>query len=312
MAVTLYPTNLDVLEPEELLDWAMKNAHPSDDDSMVAAAEKLRALANNRQFILSSLRSELKLLADGRTCQQTIPQAYMHGTRSAHDRFFAIRSCLWTPAPTGSERSRELHDRQFSYVTPHDHSFALLTIGYEGPGYVTEIYEYDNEHVMGVEDEAVEIRHLETTQLSKGKVLYFRPRKDIHVQRHPEALSMSLNLIGEDANIRNIPQYEFDLVRGRIKSLLTETLVHNQMLPFQLVRLLGVDADVAGLLDDIALAHPSAHVRSMAYRVLIGAFEDDAERFAQRALLDAHPLVRHLARPVLVPDLALDFAATAP
>ena len=33
----------------------------------------------------------------------------------------------------------------FFYHVPHDHNFSFLTVGYLGPGYWSEYYEYDYE-----------------------------------------------------------------------------------------------------------------------------------------------------------------------
>ena len=41
----------------------------------------------------------------------------------------------------------------FFYHIPHDHNFSFLTVGYIGPGYWSDYYEYDHDSVLGAPGE---------------------------------------------------------------------------------------------------------------------------------------------------------------
>jgi|SRR5882672_2663481 len=299
MAITVVKESADVIEPDELLDWAIKNADPRDDDSMVACAPRLSALANNREFMRNSLCDELRLIAAGKSRMQRSPQAYVHGSRKAAGRMFTIRSVLWTPPLATVARSRVLQDRGFSYVTPHDHNFGLLTVGYLGSGYETVLYEYDPTRVVGFAGEDVEIEYLETLTLSVGKVLYYRPRRDIHIQRHPSEISVSLNLISEGPNIDRVPQFQFDVDKRKIVGLLRDNDVKTQMLPFAVLSLLGADDNLVDLVLRIAQVHESEHIRSAAYRAVASVRPKQLSELTRSGLDDKHPLVRSEIRSML-------------
>lgn len=299
MAITIVESSSDIIQPDELLDWAISNADPQDDASVVACAPKLRALANNREFMRQSLREELRLLAEGKSRMQRSPQAYVHGSRKAAGRMFTIRSVLWTPPLATANRSRVLQDRGFSYVTPHDHNFGLLTIGYLGSGYETVIYEYDPTRVVGFPGEDVDIEYLETCKLSAGKILYYRPRRDIHIQLHPSEVSISLNLISEGPNIDRVPQFQFDVERRKIVGLLRDNDVKTQTLPFSIISLLGADDSLVDIVLRIAGCHESEHIRLAAYRALASVRPTELESLAKGGLDDKHPLVRSEIRTML-------------
>jgi hypothetical protein len=286
-------------EPDELLDWAERNADPQDEHSMVACGPLLRALARNRDFMLNSLREELRLLAEGKSSSQLSAQAYIHGTRRSDGKHFTIRSVVWAPPARTSARSLALQDRAYSYVTPHDHNFALLTIGYSGPGYETVIYEYDASKVTGFAGEAVDIEFRETLTLAEDRLLYYRPRRDIHIQRYPAELSISLNLIGECASIDSIPQFEFDVENRRIVGLLHENIVRRQLLPFQIAAALGPNESLIEIIADISRKHRSEHIRCAAYRTLAQTPACDTERLIRPGADDVHPLVRSQVRALL-------------
>ncbi len=299
MAVTITEKSAALIEPEELLDWAAKYVDPRDDDAMVACAPLLSALGNNRAFMHKSLLDEFALIAEGKSALQISPQAYVHCARTAGGNLFSIRSVLWTPPLAAVSRTRVLQDKAFSYVTAHDHNFGLLTVGYLGSGYETVIYEYDPASIDGFAGEDVDIRYLETLTLSPGKIVYYRPRKDVHIQRHPAELSMSLNLIGESPNIDRVPQFEFDVENRKIVGLLRDNDVKRQMLPFAIVSLLGADDNLVDLIQRVAQAHESEHIRCAAYRSLASVRPDQIAELVVRGLDDVHPLVRAETREMM-------------
>jgi hypothetical protein len=300
MAITITEQNDQIITPDELLDWVIQHVDPRDDASMVAASSRLYSLRNNRDFIRVALRDELRALADGRSSnRQHSPQIYIHGTRAGRHGSFTVRSVVWSPPLTTHERSRLLQDRAFSYSVLHDHNFALLTVGYLGAGYETAIYEYDARTVVGYPGESVHLEYLETTTLSPGKILYFRPRRDIHLQRYPSELSISLNLIGECPEINSIPQFEFDADARKIVALLAENSVNRQVLPLDIVSLVGANDELLGLVERLARTHPAEHVRSAAYRALAVVSPDDIEALCQPGLDDRSPLVRSVVESML-------------
>ena len=99
----------------------------------------------------------------------------------------------------------------FFYYLPHDHNFNFLSVGYYGPGYTSEYYEYDHDKVIGIPGEQVDLRFVKKAQLSQGKVMLYRAKTDVHYQIPPESFSVSLNLMEDSVDLPRINQYRFNI-----------------------------------------------------------------------------------------------------
>ena len=91
-----------------------------------------------------------------------------------------------------------------------------MTVGYHGSGYRTEIYEYEYDKIGGFPGESINLKFLEDTRLEKGKVMFYRKSRDLHIQHPPESLSISLNLMTRDIGKGLRQQYEFDTKNRKI------------------------------------------------------------------------------------------------
>src|SRR5262249_10547579 len=121
-----------------------------------------------------------------------------------------IRANLWTPRADAAEM-HDTQDRVTFYKVAHDHNFSFLTIGYLGSGYERELYEVEPGSFVGRVGEQVELRYIERTRLSAGKVMLYRASRDVHEQAPPEELSISLNLMLIPRETNLVDQYYFDL-----------------------------------------------------------------------------------------------------
>lgn len=298
MAVTVNRTSLDTICPEEFLDWAVENVDPNDDESMISASERLCALNNNRDFIIEKVREEMLSLLQGSNDHISSAQGIIHAAGSCPKGRFVVRSVIWTPSLVKGSRAEQAQDRTLSFAAAHDHNFALLTIGHRGPGYETVIHEYCKDTVLGESDELISIKYLETTTLSEGKILYFRPSRDIHSQSHPKDLSISLNLIGQGRAIASIPQYEFDIERQRIKSLYPSSSVMSLLVPFKIFECLNVESDIISIISDLSKKHRSPYIRSAAYKTLAKMCPDEFEKLVSPGMDDAHQFVSNTVKNI--------------
>jgi hypothetical protein len=296
MAVTINVTSTERITPQELLEWAIDNVDPTDDESMKSASERLCALSNNRDFIIEKIRQQMFLLASGQGDDISSPQGTVHAAGLGPKGSFIVRSGVWTPSLTADLRAKKVQDKVFSFVTPHDHNFSLLTIGYHGPGYSTEVYEYDRKSVVGENGELVSLKYLETTTLSKGRILYFRPCCDIHAQFHPVEISISLNLIGQSPDITSIPQYEFDVKNSKIKGLLPGTSVMDLLVPFTIIECLGGDQNIVDIISRLASRHNSQYVRGAAYKTLAKICPNDFEKLVTPGMDDNNQFVKNVVK----------------
>ena len=119
---------------------------PRDEDSLLHAGAWLRRLGNNRDFLAEVMLAELK----GRHREDDSASAY--GPQvimlSPLGGECFLRANIW---PSADEHMfRASGGGTFVYGLPHDHNFDFLTVGYFGPGYWSDYYEYDFEAVAGV------------------------------------------------------------------------------------------------------------------------------------------------------------------
>lgn len=190
---------------------------PQDETSLLHAAGWLRRLGNNRDFLAEMMIAELKEPAAG---QEDVSS---YGAQvimlSPLGREFFLRANFW---PGRQDHAFRASGRAaFSYELPHDHNFDFLTVGYFGPGYASDYYEYDYEAVAGVIGEKAGLRFIERSTLYPGKLMHYRAHHDVHSQLPPETLSVSVNIMHASGAQGWLDQYSFDVARDEITRILS-------------------------------------------------------------------------------------------
>jgi hypothetical protein len=282
--------------PVEVEDFigAIRSAYKGNSvEAMQAVADKFQALAANREFIRDALLAELKRIAAERhNLGSFAPQSFIIHRAPP----FSLRLNLWLP-PVGSSRKIQQEARIYSYEKAHDHNFSLLTVGAGGPGYNTRVYEYDRNAIEGYEGEPVEMIHLEDTSLPTGKAMIYRPFQDVHVQLPPEEPSMSLNLLIEEKEIVEQPQYFFDLKTSTVIPM-NDNEVGRRVSFLQAVGYFADDS-CAALLFDVARQSSNPAFRAAAVHAIRTGFPEREPELARLAQADGHPLVLREVQPVL-------------
>lgn len=229
---------------------------PRDEDCFASFGQALRQLAEDQNFLADLVVDELhRHCASQSSGNQYGPQVFM---LHRADRY-AIRANFW-PALTDSVVAAN-GAQAFFYEVPHDHNFSFLTVGYTGPGYVSDYYDYDYDSVVGTPGEVAGLRFVERAQLHQGKTMLYRAHRDVHAQMPPQSLSVSINILEQSPSVPFRDQYKFDLERGTVDSILTNTPVE------ALLDLCAglQNADGLDLLDNFAKRHPCDRIR---YRAL--------------------------------------------
>ncbi|AMG75871.1 transposase [Sphingopyxis granuli] len=254
------------------------------EDSVARCAVLLAGLANNRDFLADRVIAELKAsYRDQLEANRYSAQVFLlHRSR----RGYFIRANMW-PAERDAAYAAS-GAAAFAYGLPHDHNFSFLTVGYWGPGYISDYYDYDAEAVDGRLGEPLNLRFVERSSLSEGTMMLYRAHRDIHSQLPPERLSVSLNIMDEGEAVPWRDQYIVDLERGTIAR--RPTITAAEMLLRCAVHLTDEGKDVA---DHFAAAHPVPRVRATALAAL-AAVEDGGGRAAvlERGLRDKDARVR--------------------
>ena len=239
---------------------------PADEESLAGAALWLKGLANNRDFLAEIALAELK----DRCTRQSLENRYSSQVIMLHrasEKFF-IRANFW-PSPRDS-LFKASGASPFFYHVPHHHNFSFLTVGYVGPGYWSEYYEYEYGAVTGTPGEKVDLKFVEKTRLEQGKIMLYRAHRDVHNQLPADDLSVSINIMEASPRLPFLAQYEFDVKKCEVARILNRSSTE---------ALLALAANHDGgnardLVESFAAGHPCDHVRFAALRELAGAEED--------------------------------------
>jgi len=254
----------DTLELAELVEMLeIGDFDSQDEDNFASWGTALKKLANDRSFLADMMIAELKQRCDGqvRDNQYSAQVVMLHG----RSQKFIIRANLW-PALKDSVVRHSGTD-PFFYGVPHDHNFSFLTVGYLGPGYWSDYYEYDYGEVVGYPGEAVNLRFVEKARLDQGKVMLYRAHKDIHLQLPADSMSVSLNIVETSHSSAFRDQYRFDIENAKIDGIMTR---------MSLEPMLSLAAHYGGgegldLLSRFAGSHPSDRIRWCALRARAAA-----------------------------------------
>jgi hypothetical protein len=287
MARTITCTNTRSLSIAEYVEYVRGRVDLHDVDSIAASAPMLRALANDRTLVVEKLNERIEnFLIDG-----AIPSA--QALLLARDDDFYVRANIW-PAIADMANGRAYQD-QFAYNFAHDHNYTFMTVGYLGPGYETEIYEYDYDKVEGYVGEPVNLRFLEKAKFAPGMVMLYRASRDVHIQFAPEELTITLNLMVSLPEIRLRDQYYFDVGKGVISSFPTQLHASGRASFVNLAGYVG-NGDTQELLTDLASRHPCRRTRLNAFEALSRQLPERIERIWRTACDDKAPLVSNTAR----------------
>lgn len=246
---------------------------PQDEESLLHAVGWLRRLGNDDRFLGDILIAELAQrhredLGENAYSPQVIMLAPPNGN-------YFIRANIW---PSADEHMvRASGGDSFVLGLPHDHNFDFLTLGYFGPGYWSDYYEYDYAEVTGWRGEAVpSLRHIGRSRLEPGKLMLYRAHVDVHAQYAADALSVSLNVMHTTGAQGWLDQYRFDLERREIGAIVSPGPSEAFL---KLAVALGSD-EALDLASRFAHRHPSDRLRLAAWDALAAREGDAATRDA--------------------------------
>lgn len=271
-----------------------KGFDPGDRASLAHAANMLARLARNRDFLGDMAIDELKT----RCRRQSQINAYSAQVLMlcAARAEFALRANFWPSQDEPVVRNSGVGS--FFYGLPHDHNFDFLTIGYHGPGYVSDYYEYERCRVTGLVGESVAIKFVETSQLAPGRLLHYRAGRDIHCQHPPQSFSVSLNIVHIAPHQKWTDQFRFAIDPSRETGSIDGLLSQNaDALVVRLALAMG-RGNACDLADQLARSHDCDRMRWTCIDALGETITDMAARqdhFA-RWRDDPSRLVRTLCR----------------
>jgi hypothetical protein len=175
----------------------------SDSNSLWALRGELASFATDREWLLEALSLELRKKKNWNFTGE-LPNSFL--LRRGDD--FSLRLNIWLP-----ERKNRLaasfENTLGAYDYPHDHNFDLLTVACFGPGYRTQIFEYDRDQTSGAPGELVDVQSRGVIHHAPGDVLLYEKCHDIHVQLPPEDVSVTLNVLPQLSSDAQMTQLTF-------------------------------------------------------------------------------------------------------
>ncbi|APP79539.1 hypothetical protein ABQZ99_016220 [Xanthomonas hortorum pv. vitians] len=210
---------------EELSEIIQTQKDDLDVETIKSMSHLLQGLCLNPQWFLEYLHQQLKNNFDSDETHGNLfsSNSFVLDRKLLHKKSgpysFLVRANVWLAAADSLRRNTRKN--LFAENLWHDHSFHLLTAGLLGPGYGTEICEYDFNACTGLRDEEVDTSAYRELRLTQGSALFMEKNKTVHTQLPPEQPSVSLNLIFQPYSSLT-RQYIFDRIdaqRLRIKSI---------------------------------------------------------------------------------------------
>lgn len=269
-----------------------------DEASFAALAPWLAQLGRNPDFLADLVVAELEDRCSGQA-RTNAYGAQVFLLRPATGRY-VLRANFWPARDDAVVRASGT--APFFYDHAHDHNFSFLTVGYQGPGYWSDYYDYDADAVTGLPGEPAGLRFVERARLDPGKVMLYRAHRDVHVQLPPDSLSVSLNILGFDRAQPWQEQFRFDVAAGTIAHGLTTA-------PSEALAALAAQfGGEAGrdMVEELARRHPAPRMRCTALAALASVAGDAPARAAvfARAVDDPDPYVAGHARRRLAAVMA--------
>ena len=266
---------------EALATWGFD---PNEEESLTHAASWLQRLGNDRQFLGDLLIDMLDGFAPAPASADTLagtgPRTIILVTPGAGN--FLIRARVWlSPREQIFQRSGAA---ACGYGRVHDFAGDVLTLGYFGPGYLSEDYEYDPALLGGYPGEQVPLRFVGRGLLEQGRLLHYRGHRDVQQRHPPEALSISIDLEHTHPKQSWNSQHGFDLVRdettGGLRGEVTGLSGHG---PSESLLRIAVALGADGALDlakHFGRHHSSDRMRLVAWQALAAQAPDADARDA--------------------------------
>jgi hypothetical protein len=231
------------------------------DESILAAAPSLAALANDRAWLPRYLATAPDPGFERRNAYDTsvlIPHIDL-------TRGFMIRVVAWPagtiPPLSPSAGPDNLYERESGTVA-HTHDFSLLTVGYLGSGYETDVF--DVPPLTGEIGDRVDLRPRGRYRLAQGTVMFYPAYRVAHIQHPPEAYSISLNLIVRGPD-RFADQYFYDVHDQRLIRRIGGANDNRRAL-LAMAAMYPSPTFIPAL--DALARHPAARVREQAHEAL--------------------------------------------
>ncbi len=274
------------IDAQELLERAKREVDPRDPQSLMALAEPLYRLAQDKSLLQKYINLGLSNWEKG-VFHFYSPQS----CQVASSDGFVVRLNLWPLLPADPRRRAILAD-VLSYFDYHDHNFSFITANYSGPGYETELYSYDRTAIVGYPGEKIELAYQGRHRLDDRTVMLYEEFHDVHTQLPPAAPSSSINLMMTAENSGLTNQHFFEPQEERIVGYVS-SFSHKRVNALGFARYFH-NEETLGLLERILESHACSRTRVEAANVLVSLRGEASLSADSRRKLLRDPLAQAL------------------
>jgi len=255
------------MELHDFVAHVEANLDPVSEESIRAISPAMAALGENRTFLA-------RFIAENLTSPDFQQDNFYSGSALVLARrpSFVVRVVSWPPRPAipRTALGQQLHvyaeDGEADPIA-HTHPFALLTYGYLGSGYETDVYPCDFEELQRCNvGDSVTLGPVEHLRLAGGTGYFYPAGRVAHVQHPSEEFSISLNLIVLPPNAQSATQY-FISTRRRVVTGIAESQTGLTLATLALASQLPSET-ARPLFEQIALSHASPVIRERASAIV--------------------------------------------
>ncbi len=196
----------EMLTLDQFLRVVEDRFDPYDLESTWSVRDALAGLALNQEWIFATIAERLRERIHSPWAREQPSYFVLHVGKN-----FGLRANIWLPERSGAN-STVLENAAFSYDYPHDHNFDILTATCFGPGYETEVYEYEAMPTDASVNDLITVESLGRKLLSPGLIFLYEACKDVHTQLPVKDVTVTLNFLPFRKEDHERPQMIFEHV----------------------------------------------------------------------------------------------------
>ncbi|HEX3895758.1 MAG TPA: HEAT repeat domain-containing protein [Rudaea sp.] len=296
MAIVLKLDNEDRLSLREFADHLETTFDLEEADSLIGVAPHFRSLANDPNLVAHHFNAEIQSVLDAKSEPRQISSPFV----IASGRNYALHAKIWMP-DAQADVLRPSSGSVAGARHAHNHNFNVMTIGYFGPGHVSDLYTFTPNEGSAHIGDRVDLRFTERVRIQKQCAVICRDTVDAHAHIAPEALSISMSLSIFSGNTQVADRFVFDPQASTICGYVDTADVYQRA---SVVRLAGEvgNEQTLELFDALLRRSPSQRVReaALAATARLPHIEvAERVRVIQRALKDSDESLRLRAKTLI-------------
>lgn len=296
MPIVLKLENEDRLSLAEFVDHLETTFDLDEADSLIGVAPYLRALANDPDLIAHHCNAEIQRVLDAKEESPFVSSPLELASAPS----YALQATIWMPDSV-AEALRPPSAQTQTDRRAHNHNFNVMTIGYFGPGCITDLYTFNAKDDRAEPADRVDLRFNQRVRIQKDCAVICREAVDVHAHVTPEALSISMSLCIFSDRTPVTDRLIFDPQESTICGHVESAGIYRRASVVRLAGEVGNDQTLE-LFDALLRRSPCRRVRGAALDAAARLPEiDDEERIRviKRAVKDSDDALRQRAKSLI-------------